>query len=259
MTSHRLTLKLSLLGVGIVSACSLTVPSEDEVFSNGGSSSDAGSPSGAVSGSGNASNGGDPAVEGGAGSSAIAGGGQSTGGTGAKAGSGGEAGVVTETGGAGGAPPEPQPTGELVNPSFEGSLNGWTISPKTPAIFIQYTGAAVTAVDGGSVLSGWYPKEGQEAYATRVFQVVKGLEDGTYRLSAQIAAKIGIPSAKIYATNCGGTDPEPVAASADAWHEVAIEAVEVVGGECEVGFDIDSRILDWVNIDAVELKKVEPK
>jgi hypothetical protein len=149
------------------------------------------------------------------------------------------------------------PTGEVVNPSFEGSLVGWTIQPPTPAIFIQYTGANVTAVHGNSVLSGWYPMSGQEAYATRVFQVVKGLEDGTYRLSAQMAAKNGMPSAALYAANCGGTEPDSVQSTAEAWHEVAIEAVEVIGGECEIGFDVDSRVLDWVNMDTIAFTRVE--
>lgn len=256
MTSHRLTLNLGLVAVGIASACSLTVPSEDEVFGDAGSSSSTAGSSGANGGSGNAATGGDPQTDAGSGGT-IAGGGNSMGGKGGSAGAGDEAGA--DAGGAGGAPEPPEPTGEVTNPGFEGTLLGWTVAPKTPGLWIQYSNASVTSVEGVSVLSGWYPKEGQEAFAARVFQVVKGLEDGTYRLSAQMMAKSGMPKAKLYAANCGGTDPEPASSIAEAWHEVAIEEVQVAGGECEIGFDIDSRIGDWVNIDIVAFEKVEPK
>ncbi len=256
MTSQRSPLKLSLLVVGIASACSLTVPSEDEVFGDapgGSSGSSASGSSGNAAPIGGESAGG--TGSGGNGGMAEAEGGQSPL-SGAGSGAGGDAGAPPlGDGGAGGEPSEPKPMGEVVNPSFEGSLNGWTISPKTTAIFIQYTGANVTAVQGNSVLSGWHATE---TYKTQVYQIVRGLEDGTYRLSAQMAAKFGMPSAKLYAQDCGGADPEPAESSAEAWHEVAIEAVEVVGGQCKIGFDIDARAADWINIDVVGFTKVEP-
>ena len=262
MTSHRLTLKLGLLGVGVVTACSLTVPSEDEVFGNGGGSSKAGSDTGAVSGSGNAANGGDPSVDGGAGNTSVAGGGQSMGGTGAKPGSGGEAGVI-EMGGAGGEPPmPPEPTGELVNGSFEESFKGWTVEPATPAMFIQYgsgSGAPVMAIDGNWVLSGWSKQEPQKPYVTRVFQIIKGIEDGTYKLTAHVMSIGGINKADLYARNCGGTDPAPVPSLSTAWVELAIDEIEVTGGECEVGIDIDAKSSDWINVDSFTFEKVEPK
>ena len=136
MTSYRLTLNLGLLSVGIASACSLTVPSEDEVFGNAGSGSSTGGSSGANGGSGNAAtNGGEPQADAGSGGTIVAGGGNSMGGSGASAGVNGDAGAEAD-GGAGGAPPEPEPTGELVNPSFEESFKGWTVEPSTPALFI---------------------------------------------------------------------------------------------------------------------------
>lgn len=259
MTSPSLPLKLSVLAVGIVSACSLTVPSEDEVFGAAGGGTSGGGTSGGDAGSfGNAPVGGDPSNLGGSGGTPGGGGQPTTSGTGPGAG-GAEAGGAPQ-GGAGGEPPEPEPTGELVNPSFEDSLVGWTVEPQTPGIFVQYAegaGAPVQAIDGTWVLSGWSKASPQKPYTARIYQVIKGIEDGTYQLTVHIMSIAGIPKANLYAANCGGADPEPVPSPSSNWTELVIDGIEVTGGECEVGVDIDARATDWVNVDKFTWSKVE--
>lgn len=256
MHSRRLILKLGALGLGVVSACSFTVPSEDEVFggSKGGTSS-----AGATNTSGTAGSGATPNAEAGAAgapSTPGAAGASNAAGTGAIGNGGAAAG-----GDGGGAAGEPgvKPTGELVNPSFEDSLNGWTVDPETPAVFAQWGGkdaANVKAVDGNWVLSTW---DMANPYTVRIFQVIDGLEDGTYKLTAQVSNKPGLNRAELYAKNCGGTDPAPATLpGAVTFFEVSVDAIEVVGGKCEVGLDLDAAAGDWVNADLFTFTKVPP-
>lgn len=255
MTSHRLPLKLGVLTVGVVSACSLTVPSEDELFSDAPGGSSGSSAAGTFGNA--AAIGGDASDLGGSGGATMAGGGHGpTSGTGPGAG-GSDAGA--SQGGAGGEPPE-LPTGELVNPSFETDLTGWTVDPanftKTPrVVWSQWggSGAPVTASDGNYVLSTWSETM---PYTVRISQVIKGLEDGTYDLKANASNISTIARAELYARGCGGTDPEPVPMpGATALVEFALEGVEVTGGECEVGFYIEATTKDWVNVDHVRFER----
>lgn len=260
MNSRRLILKLGALGLGVVSACSFTVPSEDEVFggSKGGDSSAAGKSTTNTAGSGGSGAAGN--TEAGAGG-AVSPGGSSSGMAGTPAtpgaaGAGGEGGV--DSGGAGGEP-SVKPKGELINPSFEDGLVGWTIDPPTPAVFAQWGGkdaANVRAVDGNWVLSTW---DMANPYTARIYQVIEGLEDGTYKLTAQVSNKAGLKRGELYAKNCGGTDPAPATLpGAITFFEVSLTDIEVVGGKCEIGLDIDASAADWVNADLFTFSKVPP-
>jgi hypothetical protein len=270
MTEYQFALKVGLVGLGIVSACSLTVPSDDEVFAPDGAS---GAPTAGTSGNGSAAtgagaSGGAPEVDGGAGGEPSSNGGQAvTGGAGGKPPSGGDAGAVMQ-GGAGGEPPA-QPTGELVNPSFENGLLGWTIdpasaadpsqhSPNKPPVFQQWGGAGavnVKAVDGDYVLSTWY---GTAAYTARIYQVIEGLEDGTYTLKAHIANIATINTAELYAKGCSDSDPAPLSLTgSETLVERVLEGIEVKGGRCEIGINVDAKAADWLNADLVSFEKVD--
>jgi hypothetical protein len=247
--------KLALLSLGVVSACSLTVPSEDDVFGKGGGgSSSAGTTNkSGESGSGTAGTepvstaGGGMASEGGQPSSSGGGTGQTAAGMGSldEGGAGGDTGTT------------PKPTGEIINPSFENGLTGWTVEPITAAVFQQWggPGGPVKAHDGSYVLSTW---DATAPYTVKIFQVIDGLEDGSYTLSVFVANKGGIPRGLLYAKNCGGTDPAPVqlSGSGDVLVEVASEPFDVKGGKCEIGLDLDARAADWVNADLFGLKKM---
>lgn len=253
MNSRRPILKLGALGIALVSACSFTVPSEDEVFGEGkGGTSSAG----ATNTSGTLGSGASPSPDAGAGGVA------STAGTSSGAGAGvvgnGGAGAEPADGGAGGEPAV-KPTGELVNPSFEDGLNGWTVEPETPAVFAQWGGkdaANVKAFDGSWVLSTW---DMAAPYTVRIYQVINGLEDGTYKLTAQVSNKPGLKRAELYAKGCGGADPAPMTLpGAVTFFEVSLNEIEVVGGKCEVGLDLDAAAADWVNADLFTFTKVPP-
>jgi hypothetical protein len=273
MTSHQLIFKLGLLGVGVVSACSLTVPSDDEVFARaGGGSSSSGSSSVGNSNTGAAA-GASASQDGGAAGAATSGGGSGgggppTGGTGPSGGSGGDAGAAPQ-GGVGGEPVAPG-TPVLVNPSFEGGLKGWSVDPPSaadasehapakPPVFQQWGGegaANVQAVDGDYVLSTWYESAG---YSARIYQVLEGLEDGTYTLKAHVANIATINTAELYAKGCSDTDPAPLALSgSETLIERVLEGIEVEGGTCEVGINIEAKAADWVNVDLFSFEKAEP-
>jgi hypothetical protein len=254
MNSRRPMLKLTALGLALVSACSFTVPSENEVF--GGAAGKGGSSSGGdTNTSGTLGSGAAPDTNAGAGGMAPTAGTSSTAGNGGVPGNGGAAGGADD-GGAGGEPPV-KPTGELVNPSFEDGLNGWTIEPETPAVFPQWGGkdaASVKAFDGNWVLSTW---DMSAPYTVRIYQVIDGLEDGIYKLTAQVSNKPGLKRAELYAKGCGGAEATPMTLpGAVTLFEVSLNEVEVVGGKCEVGLDLDAAAADWVNADLFTFTKV---
>jgi hypothetical protein len=253
MNSRRPMLKLTALGLAVVSACSLTVPSEDEVF--GGAGKGGTSSGGEINTSGTLGSGAAPDTNAGAGGMTASAGTSSTAGKGGAPGNGGAAGGENG-GGAGGEAPV-KPTGELVNPSFEDGLNGWTVAPVTPAVFPQWGGAgaaSVKAFDGNWVLSTW---DMSAPYTVRIYQVIDGLEDGIYKLSAQVSNKPGLKRAELYAKDCGGAEATPMTLpGAVALFEVSLNEVEVVGGKCEVGLDLDASAADWVNADLFTFTKV---
>lgn len=263
MISHQLVIKLGLLGVGIVSACSLTVPSDDEVFApnDAVSGSSSGSSGSAAAAAGAQASGGTPGA--GAGGEPLIGGAPSP-----RGGIGGEAGAVSQ-GGAGGEPTQTA-AGELVNPSFESGLDGWTVDPPSaadpelhapgkPPVFQQWGGAGATnvkSIDGDYVLSTWY---GTAAYTARIYQVVEGLEAGTYTLKAHVANIATINTAELYAQGCSDTDPEPLPLpGSETLVERVLEGIEVTGGSCEIGINIDAKAADWVNVDLFSFEKVAP-
>jgi len=254
MNSRRPTLKLSALGLAVVSACSFTVPSEDAVFGGGKGGMNS---AGAINTSGTLGSGASPDTDAGAGGTASTAGTSSTAGTG-PGGNGGAAAGGADEGGAGGEP-SVKPKGELVNPSFEDGLNGWTVEPETPAVFPQWGGkdaANVKAFDGSWVLSAW---DMEAPYTVRIYQVIDGLEDGTYKLTAQISNKPGLKRAELYAKDCGGAEPAPTTLpGAVTFFEVSLNEIEVVGGKCEIGLDLDAAAADWVNADLFTFTKVPP-
>jgi hypothetical protein len=150
-------------------------------------------------------------------------------------------------------------TGALVNPSFEsGTTSGWTVEPEDALskrhAFVQYAQGASSVPDGTYQFSTWHMTD---VYTVDLFQVITGLEDGTYVFKAYFSR--GAQNAvTLYARNCGGADPDPVdvpITSGTEWLPVSVAGIEVSGGSCEVGLSIDSNQENWLNADLFTFEK----
>lgn len=150
------------------------------------------------------------------------------------------------TGGGGGS----GATGELINGSFETNTTfGWTLSPATSYAFTQRAQGSATIPDGVYQFSTWAETA---TFAVDLHQTIKGIEDGTYVFKGYFNLGGNFNGVELYASDCGGVDPEPIAilpAGASAWLPVMIEGIDVKGGSCTVGVRIDSNAMDWLNAD----------
>jgi hypothetical protein len=225
----------------------------------GGDHTEAGRPSGGSPGKGGKGN--EPGGEAGAGEAgepAAAGAGNTNNGGGVNGGTGGTGGTGGNSGTAGTG--NTGATGELVNPSFESAnTSGWTVTPADALskrhAFVQIAQGGSSVPDGQYQFSTWHMTD---VYTVQVFQVIKGLEDGSYSFKGYFSR--GAQNfARIYARNCGGTvDPDPVdvpITSGVEWVPVTVAGIEVVGGSCEVGLELDSLQENWLNADLFTFEK----
>lgn len=151
----------------------------------------------------------------------------------------------------------------LTNSSFEEGWTGWSVEPEAS----RNTHARVKWPQPGSVtpngeseeflLGTWHDAD---AYVLSVVQPVDALEDGSYGLIGFFNWGGAVNAVRMFARNCGGDDIyQDVQPTADTqWREVIITDIEVVGGHCEVGLEIDSNPGGWLNADMFSFFEMDP-
>jgi len=134
-----------------------------------------------------------------------------------------------------------QVTGNLViNPEFALNLSGWQVSTN----------------DNNSLLNGG--DEDYEGlwdtvpYQTDLQQVINGLPNGTYTLSAWEADSGGENSANMWTWSAAGSTSINLAGSGN-WTYIQIPNVTVSNGQVYVGFWVDANANDWVELTDVSL------
>jgi hypothetical protein len=156
-------------------------------------------------------------------------------------------------GGEAGSPP----TGDgnvLVNPSFEQLWTGWLVDPAASQgnhARVKWPQPGSTTPDGEAeqnLLGTWHATD---TYVVQIYQSLSGLEDGFYTFKGFFNWGGLHNAVQLFARNCGGDDLilDIPATAATQWLEVGIGGIEVVGGNCEVGFLVDSNPADWLNAD----------
>jgi hypothetical protein len=240
--SRMLKFGLGYAGLAMLAGCSLQdfdSVQRDEL-SVAGSSSNGGS-GGSTSGSGGS---GGPSGEGGGGS------------TGSPSNMGGSdsPGVVPDAGADSGFYSEPG----LVNGSFEQGYLGWVAEP--PEVlgvyaFVQWPPMGSTTPDGLNEMSTWAETA---AFDVRIFQSLTGLADGQYTLQGHFNFGTGHNAVRLFARNCGGADVELDVPQtlASQWHPTELTGIQVLGGNCQVGFLVDANAGNWLNTDLFSFEPV---
>lgn len=145
----------------------------------------------------------------------------------------------------------------LANPSFEED-NDVTSQPAGWSIWAQAT-ADYNAIktEWGGFSGDWKLAFWREsAYSCSIYQVLSGLENGTYTLSAWIMSNGSQDVCHIYAKNYGGAEKTTAVPVSDiSWNKIMIENIEVTNGQCEIGLYTKANANDWVNIDLIMFRK----
>ncbi len=247
---------------------------QDFDYLQSGSSTTSGASSGGTTGSSGGGQGGSGASGGGSGgASASASGSGGSGGSGtASGGSIGSTNTSGSVGGAGGADSDTSAGGAagaagspggginvLVNPSFEEYWEGWSVSPKEA----QGNYVNVKWPQPGSFTPNGEPEENllgtwhmTEPYTLAIYQSVSGIDDGSYTFKGFFNWGGPVTSLQMFARNCGGDNlyRDVPGTGATQWLEVGVDGIEVTGGNCEVGFTVNSDAAGWVNADMFSLE-----
>ncbi|ADL51208.1 glycosyl hydrolase 53 family protein [Clostridium cellulovorans] len=133
----------------------------------------------------------------------------------------------------------------VQNPGFENGYTGWTITDATAV------NESKDAKAGSKALGYW--KDGD--FTVAASQVITGLQNGTYSLSAWAQGSGGENKVQIFATNS-----QNVKATADftntgwgAWTNAIIENIEVTNGTLTIGAYVDGNSGNWGSFDEFQL------
>ena len=154
--------------------------------------------------------------------------------------------------------PTPAPTpvatpGTVTNAGFEadnaavGAPTGWATTPGAGtddnADYTESYGGAHSGTYHGT----HYRPTSYEVYT---YQVVTGLANGTYTLSAWVKSSGGQNTTQLQAKNYGGAAlTAAIGASAGAWVQVAIQNIRVTNGQCEIGVYSKANAGNWLYFD----------
>ena len=155
----------------------------------------------------------------------------------------------------------PTPSG-LTNAGFEddnapvGSPTGWqTATGQNTNDNADYTEAYGGAHAGTYHGTHYRP----EAYKVTTYQLVGGLENGAYTLTAWVKSS-DHKAARLQARNFGGaTLATSIAASPTDWVLVSVPNINVQNGQCEIGVYSDAEAGQWLYFDEVALTKTTGK
>ena len=95
------------------------------------------------------------------------------------------------------------------------------------------------------------------AYDADTYQIIEGLDNGTYTLKAWIQSSGGQNTAKMYAKDFGGSEVNVSLPTTSTWTQVRIDNITVSNGQCTFGFYSDANAGNWHCFDDVELYKTE--
>jgi arabinogalactan endo-1,4-beta-galactosidase len=134
----------------------------------------------------------------------------------------------------------------LTNPGFESNgasqtPTGWSESGTTSASKSEAGGHS-----GGFQLAHW----ASSAYTVETYQILTGLSNGSYRMTAWVRSGGGQSSAYIALRNCGSSEIRANIANNSSWNQISA-TINVTGGQCRVSINSVANANNWINVDDV--------
>ncbi|MBA2482263.1 MAG: right-handed parallel beta-helix repeat-containing protein [Planctomycetes bacterium] len=154
------------------------------------------------------------------------------------------------------SPPPPPPSSLVRNPGFEDdgagvqAISGWS----------TWAGSAGTDADAdysesyggahGGTFHGTHWRN--SAYEVYTYQVVTGLTNGTYTLSAWVKGSGGQTYGWMEAKDFGGTKLTANIPATSTWTQLTIGGVQVTNGQCVIGFYSRAGAGQWIYFDDIQ-------
>jgi hypothetical protein len=142
------------------------------------------------------------------------------------------------------------------NPTFEAdrvsqaALAGW-------ANWTNLTSATPYSNKSGGHTGNWSAQHYYaSAYSASTHQVVTGLPNGTYTLTAWVKSSGGQTTAQIFVKSYGGTEKDYAINSAiSGWTQITISSIAVTNGQADVGLYSVANAGNWAIVDDFSLTK----
>lgn len=136
-------------------------------------------------------------------------------------------------------------TDNIVNPSFENGLNGWTNN----GMQTQNNSEPSAAKTGSTYCEKWVDSSYSLADAS-VTQTITGLQDGDYLVTATCHAERQGRANPVTGVYLMAGENKTAVTSTDTYSVVAT----AIGGELTIGFGCESTDANWVTVDNFKLK-----
>ncbi|UJF34926.1 Ig-like domain-containing protein [Paenibacillus hexagrammi] len=144
-----------------------------------------------------------------------------------------------------------EPVNYVQNPGFEDSnSNAW--------VFQDISGAATINGNnthaGSKALNYWLGSP----FEFTVSQTITGLPDGRYSVSASVEGGGGESEAQLFAKDFGGAEltSDYTNTGWAVWSQPQITHINVVNGQCTIGFHIKGNSGNWGSMDDVVLTRI---
>ncbi len=120
----------------------------------------------------------------------------------------------------------------ILNPGFEADR----VSQTNVAGWVS-TGSGYGNASGSHNPGNWHLRHSNiSAYTATTDQMVTGLTNGTYTLSAWYQSSGGQPTAQVFARNFGGVEIDAnVNTAQSSWTQAVIPKIPIINGQCDVG------------------------
>ncbi len=142
----------------------------------------------------------------------------------------------------------------VQNPSFEsGGFEPWIVVGDKTAVKVVKASPPQNAKSGEYAVNYWLDKP----FKFEMYQVVKGLKDGVYKVSFWIQGGGGENILKLKVSEYGGEDLflDIVNTGWLKWSNPTIKGIKVSTGQCKISIIIDGNTGNWGWIDDFELKE----
>jgi hypothetical protein len=144
----------------------------------------------------------------------------------------------------------------VLNPTFEAdrvsqaTLAGWTN-------WTNLTSATPYGNKSGGHTGNWSAQHDYaSAYSASTHQVVTGLPNGTYTLTAWVKSSGGQTTAQIFVKSYGGTEKDYAINSAiSGWTQITISSIAVTNGQADIGLYSVANAGNWAIVDDFSLTK----
>lgn len=135
----------------------------------------------------------------------------------------------------------------VPNGDFEKDFDNWVVKGDAGAAFIDYN----SPYEGQKCLGYWYDDD----YTVDTYQIITGLENGYYTLTAWTYSGGSHDACYLYAEPAWVSESRTGVPKSEGWTQVFIRGIHVTDGTLRIGLYCEGKEGSWVKVDKMELVK----